>query len=118
MLTISAGDGQTQHGVYTIPSGKTGQIIGIYMNSDGQKPSDFRLMVRLRMTDVTPPVRSKGLITYWDGVLGYVKHDMAPTLSIPALTDIWMEARGGGANTEVSAGFDILLKDDDPGHLV
>lgn len=117
MLTISAGDGQTQHGAYTIPSGKTGQIVGIYLNSDGVKAADFRLMTRLNMTDVSPPVESKRLLTYWDGILGYAQHIIAPTQSIPALTDIWMEARGGGAGTQVSIGFDILLKDDYPGHI-
>lgn len=118
MLTIMGDEGSTQHAVYTVPSGKTAQIVHIYMNSDGLKASDFRLMARLDMTDATPPVQAKQIKFYWDGVLGYVSHLAAPSISIPALTDIWMEARGGGANTEVSAGFDLLLLDDDPGHLV
>jgi hypothetical protein len=116
MLTIAAGEGQTQHGAYTVPSGQTAQIIGVYINVDSNKSADVRLMARLNMTDTSVPVFGKQLITYWDGVMGYIAHAEA-TPSIPALTDIWMEAKGGSAATAVSVGFDLLLKDDDPGHL-
>jgi len=118
MLTIMADEGETQHGAYTIPSGHTGQLIGIYLNADGNKPADFRLMARFGVINTSPPIFAKQLKIYWDGVVGYIRHVTSPSLSIPALTDIWMEARGGGANTEVSVGFDILLKKDGPGHLL
>jgi len=118
MLTITADEGKTQHGAFCIPSGHTGQIVGVYLNADAVKAADFRLMHRSGFTDISPPVGAKQLNIYWDGVLGYVSHITAPTPPLPALTDVWMEARGGGANTEVSVGFDVLLKQDDPGHLL
>jgi hypothetical protein len=118
MLTIAVEEGESQHGAFVIPSGHTGQIVGIYLNADGVKPADFRLMARFGITNTSPPIFAKQLKIYWDGVTGYIPHVTAPSLSIPALTDVWIEARGGGANTEVSVGFDILLKKDDPGHLL
>ena len=107
------------HGGLTIPAGKTANFLSIYLNADGQKAADFRVFTRMNnLVDMSSPIHSKQIKLYWDGVLGqatHVPHGFSP--SIPARTDIWVESRGGGANTEVSVGFEVLYVDDDPGHL-
>ena len=54
----------------------------------------------------------KRLRLYWDAVLGEVLiKPRSPMFSLPPYTDIWMEANGGGAQTEVDVDFEILLVD-------
>jgi len=118
MLTITAGEGQTQHAAYSIPAGKTGFLITVHLTIDAGKAADVRLMTRENFTNVTAPFSPIRLRHYWDGVLGEASYrPMAPGIELTALTDIWIEARGGGQSTEVSADFELLLIDDDPGHI-
>lgn len=113
MLTINADEGQTQHGAYSVPIGKTGYLMSVDIDTDGIKAADFRLFVRENLTNTEAPMSPKRLVLYWDGVLGQTTYrPRSPNLILPALTDIWIEARGSGANTEVSIDFEILLIDD------
>ncbi len=112
MLTILTDEGQTQHGVYSIPAGKTGYLLSMHLETDASKAADFRLLVRENFTDVQIPMSPKLLGVYFDGVLGQAGYEpISPSRALNALTDIWVEARGGGANTEVSVDFEILLID-------
>jgi hypothetical protein len=112
MLTIMADEGQTQHGAYSIPSGKTGYLLSMHFTADALKAADFRLFIRKNLTDVQIPVVPKLLKFYYDGILGQAAYEpISPGIILNALTDIWVEARGGGANTEVSVDFEILLID-------
>lgn len=113
MLTINADEGQTQHGAYSVPVGKTGYLMSVDIDADGIKAADFRLFIRESLTDTVAPMAPKRLMLYWAGVLGQTTYrPRSPNLILPAFTDIWMEARGSGANTEVSVDFEILLIDD------
>lgn len=114
LIMIAAEEGQSQHGSYSIPSGKTGYLLTVHVTADAQKAADFRLYTRENFTDVVPPMSPKRLRLYWDGVLGHIDAYLpkSPGLILPALTDIWIEAEGGGASTEVSVDFEILLVDD------
>lgn len=113
LITILAGEGQSMHAAYSIPLGKTGYITTIHLQSDSNKASDFRLKTRNSLTDFTTPfapILTKG---YWDGVQGSDRfHPSAPTNVLTALTDVWFEAEGSGAISEVSVDFEILLVDD------
>ncbi len=116
MLFISADEGQSEHGAYTIPSGKKGYLVAVRLTVNSNKAADFRLFTRDNITDAIAPFSPKKLRFSYNGVLGQVGHtSVAPSLELPALTDIWVEARGGGANTEASADFEILLVDDPTG---
>lgn len=118
MLTIKADEGQTQHGAYSIPLGKIGYLLSVDITVDASKAADFRLFIRDNFTNTVSPISSKRLRFYWDGVLGQASYKpVAPGLILNALSDIWIEARGGGQNTEVSANFEILLKDDPSGPI-
>jgi hypothetical protein len=113
MITIVADEGQTQFCGYTIPLGKTGYLASVMVQADAAKAADFRLMTRADADDVTAPFSPKRLKFFWDGVLGPSPiQPLTPILELPALTDIWIEARGGGAGTEVSADMEIILFDD------
>jgi len=112
LIAIIAGEGQTQYCGYTIPLGKTGQLKSAYVYADASKAADFILYTRENILDVTAPMAAKRVRHFWDGVLGSaIIHPGQTLIALPALTDIWIEARGGGAGTEVSAGFEILLTD-------
>ena len=114
MIVILAGEGQTQFCATTIPVNKTGYLLGAHVDADGLKAADFRLMTREDADVVTAPMAPARLRHFWDGVLGTSEHiPNAPMLELASLTDIWLEARGGGALTEVSGEMEILLVEND-----
>lgn len=118
MLFIMADEGQTQHAAYSIPAGKKGYLVSAELDTDASKAADFRLFVRNNLTTVLAPMSPRRLALYWDGVLGQVSYKpRSPSIILNALSDIWVEARGGGANTEVSVDFEILLVDDPTGPI-
>jgi len=111
-MQILANEGQTQHAAYTIPLGWTGYLKSISWTVDSlsTKDADLRLMVREDMLNVADRMGSKNIKLFWDGVAGstQLKPD-TPILRLPELTDIWAEANGSGAGTEVSCNFEIEL---------
>jgi len=112
LIQITAGEGQTQFCGYTIPLGKTGYLASAMVQADAAKAADFRLFTRADCTTVTAPFQAKRLKYFWDGVLGQAEvRPFTPILTLPALTDIWIEARGGGAGTECTADMEILIFD-------
>jgi len=118
MIRIRADEGQTQHAAYAIPINKTGYLLGVHLTVDAVKAADCRMFIRKNFTDIVVPTSSKRLLLYWNGVLGQATHlPGIPCVKFDALTDIWVEARGGGANTEVSADFEILLVDNPSGPI-
>lgn len=118
MLVITAEEGQTQHAAYSIPAGKTGYLLSIRITVDANKPADCRLFTRENFNQTEDTISSVRLKISFDGVLGQVHHaPLAPSTKLKALSDIWVEARGGGANTEVSVDFEILLIDDPSGPI-
>lgn len=117
-MVILAGEGQTQHGGFSIPQNKTGYILNIEVMTDGQKPADIRIFTRENFTNVTAPMSPKRLRLYFDGILGHMEiQPKSPMLVLPELSDFWVEARGSGSSTEVSVNYDVLIIDDDPGFL-
>lgn len=120
IIDILAGEGQSQHGAFSIPSGKTGYLLSVSLESDSNKAADFRLFTRNNFDIVVAPMKPKRIRLYFDGILGQeTLSPRSPMLVLPAVSDIWIEAEGGGgAGTEVSVDFEILLVDDDPGHIL
>ena len=112
LIRITAGEGQTQFGAYTIPLGKVGYLASVVVQVDGLKTADFRLFTRANCTTTTAPFTSKRLKYYWDGVTDVsTVNPKTPVLALPALTDIWMEAYGSGAITQATANMEIILFD-------
>lgn len=113
LIMIADDEGQTQFCGYTIPAGKTGYLASVIVQADGGKAADFRMFTRSDANNVTAPFAPKRLKFFWDGILGAsVLKPITPILTLPAWTDIWIEARGGGASTEVSTDMEIILYDD------
>lgn len=113
LITIAAGEGQTQFGAFTIPIGHTATLLSAFITVDAVKPADIRIFTRNDAMNVTAPMSSKRLRKYFDGVLGDLPFEpVAPWIPLDPLTDIWAEARGAGAMTEVSVDFELLLIQD------
>lgn len=110
---ILAGEGQTQHSVYTIPSGKTGYLLSINITVDAVKEASLRLMTRNNFNDVSTPFAPARVRKFFDGVIGQDEYTpRGPEMILPALTDVWMEVKGEGSASEVSVDFELLLIDD------
>lgn len=113
LIKIAAGEGQTQFSGFTIPLGFTAHLLSAFITVDGVKPADIRIFTREDILDVTAPMASKRLRKYFDGVLGELLFKpIAPWIKLNALTDLWSEARGAGAQTEVSVDFELLMIQD------
>lgn len=117
VAAISAGIGQTQLSMYTIPLGYTGYLRRIHVDVavGTNKDADVRMWQRQNAYDTTAPYGSKRLVRQWTAVQndnGLI-YDHSPVF--PALTDIWFEAKGNGATTAVDVDYDlILVKDEAP----
>ena len=112
LIQIGAEEGQSEAAVYTIPTGKTGYLLSTHIQVDSGKAADLRMFQRQTFNDVTAPVTSRRLVTHFDGVLGVEDFNPRSPIVFPALTDLWWEAEGSGAQTEVSVDFELLLVDD------
>jgi hypothetical protein len=111
-LTLASSQGQSLVGQYTIPAGKTGYLRSVELSVDASKPADFRLMKRDNFDDVTTPFSPYRVQQYWDGITDTVSFsDAAGPVSFNEKTDVWVEARGGGAGTEASVEFELILVD-------
>lgn len=112
VVMISALQGVSQHAAYSIPLGKTGFLLSVFVTVDGKKAADVRLCSRTQFNDVIPPVGPTKVLRYWDGVLGSLVYvPRSPGNRLPELSDIWVDAQGDGMKTEVSVDFEILLVD-------
>lgn len=112
LIRVVLGEGQSQHGGYTIPTGKTGYLVSALITVDAAKAADVKWMQRANFNNVTTPFEPVLQKKYWDGILGELPYAPRAPQKIAALTDIWFEANGGGVGTEVSVDFDLLLVDD------
>ncbi len=112
IIAIAAGEGQSQSCIYTIPLAKTGYLHDVRVQADAAKAADFRVFVREGILDASTPFSPVRLKMFFDGVLGQeIETGASALLILPELTDIWVEAEGGGAQTEVSADLEIILVD-------
>lgn len=114
IITIAAGEGQSQDALYTIPASKTGYLQSVYVTVDSSKTANVRLYTRGDIDDTSAPMKAKRLKRYWDGLQNadFVYKPKGAGISIPAKSDIWFEAFGDGAATAVSVDFEVLLIDD------
>lgn len=112
-VAIIADEGHTQHAAFSIPSGSIGYLTSLHVQVDSSKAASIRVFTRENFNVVTAPMSSKNLKLFYDGILGTLHYvPDAPNIIIPGMADIWVEARGGGANTEVSIEMEILIIDE------
>ena len=102
---ITAGGGQTQMALYTIPAGKTGYLKKIQGSIDKQKEVVFRIISKNK--DNSNVFTEKGRF----GTFGVpVTYEYPYPLRFSANTDIQVQAKAG-ATTEAGAIFDLVLID-------
>lgn len=114
---IRLGNGTTLMAIYTIPSGKTGFMTGIYSNlskiSAGQDPN---CTMRLELTaNADQSDSAQGIASIWgmthSGNSEH-RHSFHPFAVIPEKTDIVMICSDiTTINNDISGGYDIILVD-------
>jgi hypothetical protein len=113
LLQIGVEEGQSQFAGWTVPTGKTAYLMSVHVIVDGNKAADVRMFTRANIDDASAAVNSVRLKLYWDGLLGDFRYiPRGPDSVIAAKSDIWFEAQGSGAITEVSVDFELLVIDD------
>ena len=108
MFTIPATEGRTQLGVYTIPAGKTGYMMGLGLFVSGLTTATVNLDVRSRPFGQTPLVIRDEIAT---GAGSGHQHNHIIPLSFTEKSDIRLDATSTTANTRVAASFAMYLVD-------
>ena len=113
-VSIDAGEGHSHNSVFAVPLGVTAHIKAINVTVDALKAADLQLWTRENFNVVTAPVSPQKIQHIFDGVLGVANYvPLGPDASIVGPADIWMDARGAGVGTEVTAEFELLCIDDE-----
>lgn len=112
---ITAGDGQTQQAIYTVPAGKTAYFIKGYaaMENDDKNGADATFVWKTRWRNGGNGAWAvKGQIelinigsSWWQYQYG------VPSGGLPEKTDIKMECIKTSATSGATAGFDLILVD-------
>ena len=110
---IQATKGQTQMGLYTVPTAKTAFLLNLQVQHDNARTLGFRMFRRENADDSSVPTSALRLISEFTGVTENIMRDYPTLPSFPAMTDIITEALSdAGATSSVSVEFDLLLVDD------
>jgi hypothetical protein len=118
---ITAATGQTQLTQYTVPLNYTAYLsrIEVSVATGANKDADVRMWQRQNAYTVAAPFGAKRLIRQWvaiQGSLNGIKYDSLPVF--PALTDLWLDARGNGAVTGIDADYDLILVKNESGLVI
>ena len=113
LLRIEAEESQTQYCIYSIPKRTRGYLLQADITVDSTQPADVRLFTRVSLN--MAPGKARRLRHFWDGVLGAIPpySPNGPNTPFRGPADIWMEAKGKGGVTQVTASFELLLVEDD-----
>jgi hypothetical protein len=113
LIQIAIEEGQTQFAGWTVPTGKTAKLISFSVDVDSKKSANVRVFTRGDIMDASSaPFKSKRIRMFFDGLQGTDNiHPKSPLFTAPALTDIWAEAYGDGAISQVSVDFELLIED-------
>lgn len=101
---------QTMMCIYTIPSGKSGLLLGSYVSLSNTRATAAKLVMRGRtFNGVFRTMASVALATV--GNSSFIRKPAVPSF-IPEKTDIVMRCTEVTANgTSIAGGFDLILKD-------
>ena len=104
--TISAGEGQTLQAIYSVPKGFTAHLLSGYAISAANKTADIEVFFRL----FGEGWRIAHEFSLTDS--GYVQEYKIPVV-LPEKSDFRVESSVDVGSARVSAGFSILLIDND-----
>jgi len=110
---ITAALGQTLMAIYTVPAGKTAYMTDYYaainIAGGGAAYADIELYVRPDVSVATSPYQLKHFLNLATTGTSYLRHEFAPYFKITERSDIIMRSATTVNNTDVSAGFDLIL---------
>jgi hypothetical protein len=109
--SISAGIGQTQMSMYTVPLRYTAYVFktGVDIAAGLNKDADVRMWQRRDALTWTAPYCGTRLLHQWTAAQGNVVADFDTPLVLPELTDVWLEAQGNGSATAVDCYYSLYL---------
>ncbi len=113
LITIEAGEGQSETTAYFIPLSKTGYLTRTHPQASATNPGDLKMYQRQNALIVVAPFTGARLVTGAMQLDGSETVALDSLISFPALTDIWWEATAAaGQAAIVSVKYDIELLDD------
>lgn len=111
---ILALEGQTQMAIYGIPSTKTAYMTEYYASAI-KASSSLSVELRLLVNPEPDTELTKYLVKHTLGIAtegtNYLNHTFRPYFKIPGPAIIKVEGNSSANNTDVSAGFDLILED-------
>jgi hypothetical protein len=110
-IQIDQFEGSSQFGGYTVPTDKTGYLIGGSVDIDASKSADVILYLRGGITTTTAPVESRIVIEHLDGVSGKVPFSAAAPIDLGSGSDFWVTFIPTANGTECAVDFQLLLVD-------
>lgn len=118
LCRISAGEGQTQMAIYTVPADHKLYVSRLRAQVGGNNNEAFFDFCKREQADVTSaPFASLRLLERIEAVDsgGNVEIEFDPPLEIPGKTDVFVEATAGSGSVGVTASFcGVIVKDQPP----
>lgn len=110
LITIGAGQGQTETSIYTVPLGKTAYIFNLAAEVDAGKAVDVAMWQRRNADDIVAPFTAKRLILEFEQLIGQANSHRDAFIPIPAKTDLWWTGKTGSGNAAgVEVDYDLIL---------
>lgn len=114
--TINSADfprGQSQIGVYSIPTGKIGYIKEVFGTVDSNKTVNIAFFQRKNILETAPPYTAMRLITEMKGISGpFSLLITTPVNGFTGPCDIGFMAKTPSGTGDITVDFEILLKDE------
>jgi hypothetical protein len=112
---IETPNNQTLMAVYTVPAGCRAFVTSYYASVNRQTAAnavvDIRLMAKPAADVATSPWQLKHIQGLFQAGVGLVRHEFNPYVEFAEKTDLKIQATDCNTNdTDISAGFDIILK--------
>lgn len=113
LIKVAVGEGQSQHGAYSVPADKTAFLIGVAFSVASLKTARMRVLTRNNIDNTTEEIRPVLVKAFLDGLTNFNSYvPRAPMAGgLTGGSDIWIEAYGVGALTQVSCSFSLLIVD-------
>lgn len=112
-FSISAGEGETELGFYSVPNGYTGYLLQFDISVDANKPVNFTTYKYTNADDTSQPFSgAKRIISLLAGIAGSQQHTHKVPIVLASKTDIETQATATVNNTQVECRLSILLVQD------
>lgn len=110
---VTAGFGQTLMAIWTCPAASTCFIQSYYANFNKSGGSTGSIDVTLFVRSGADQADSGWTVKHHAGLISagssHFLHPFAPSVRIPAMSDVRIQAFGSTTDLDVSAGFDIII---------